>query len=297
MCARDVLIATDPGLDDAVAILLALSHPGLDVRGVTTVAGNLGLAVTTRNAGRLLALAGRAGVPLHAGAAAPLERPGIDEAAIHGADGLGGAILPEPPAPAGGDAVGFLAQTLREAPEGSLDLLCLGPLTNLALLLAQAPDAARRVGRVVAMGGALEERGNAGPCSEFNLAHDPEAAARVLAAGLDLTLVPLDATRRVRADRAFLARLAAGPALARATGDLVAAYFEARTGTESRPLHDPLVPLLLLRPEAFRVEDRSLDVDLSEDPGALVPGPWAARVALAPDAPRLLDALARALGA
>ena len=297
MSARAVLIDTDPGLDDAVAILFALSHPGLDVRGITTVAGNLGLAVTTRNAGRLLALAGRPDVALHAGAAAPLERLGADEAAIHGADGLGGAVLPEPLAPAGDDAPGFLAGTLREAPESSLDLLCLGPLTNLALLLARAPDAARRIGRVVAMGGALEERGNAGPRSEFNLAHDPEAAAQVLAAGLDLTLVPLDATRRVRADRAFLERLARGPALARATGGLVAAYFEARSGTESRPLHDPLVPLLLLHPGAFQIEERRLGVDLSADPGALVPGEHPVRVALAPDAPRLLDALVRALGA
>lgn len=297
---RAVLIDTDPGLDDAVAILFALCHPGIAVRGITTVAGNLALPLTTRNAGRLLALAGRADVPLHAGAASPLARPAQPSRsarAIHGEDGLGGADFPDPTCPAGRDAPGFLARALRAAAPGTIDLLCLGPLTNLARLLAEAPDAAARIGRVVVMGGAIAERGNAGLRSEFNLAHDPEAAAAVLAAGLDMTLVPLDATRRVRADRAIVSRLRAGPPIAGAAAALLSGYFEGEAGATSRPLHDPLVPLLLLRPDLFRLAERRLGVDLADEPGALVPGPHPVRVALDPDAPALLDALASALGA
>lgn len=270
MSPRGLVIDTDPGLDDALALLFVLAG-GLAVtlRGVTTLAGNIGLVRTTANAGSLLALAGRRDVPLHAGAGAPLRRPGINEAAIHGADGLGGVPLPAPVPAAGPDAVRFLAETLRAEPAGTLDLFCLGPLTNLATLLHDAPEAARRLGRVVAMGGTIRESGNVGPRSEFNLACDPEAADAVLRAGLDLTLVPLDATRRVRATRATVDTLLAGSSpLARTAGAILASYFRDAASRESRPLHDPCVPLLHLRPDLFPVETMRLDVDLSDGPDA-----------------------------
>lgn len=286
-----VLIDTDPGLDDAIAILITLAR--CDVAGITTVAGNLGLDVTTANAGRLLALTGRGDVPLHSGAARPLQRGARDEARIHGADGLGGTILP-PPLPAqSSDAGGFLSGLVANSAPGSLCLHCLGPLTNLACLTAETRT---RLGPVIAMGGALEVRGNVGPRSEFNLAHDPEAAAEVLASGLELTLIPLDTTRQVRADAAYLDRLAAGPPTARAASDLIRAYFD-ENGSESRPLHDPLVPLFHLYPELFTVEHASLQVDLDDDPGALIPGPHPVKVASAPQVDALLDALALSLGA
>jgi purine nucleosidase len=297
---RSVVIDTDPGLDDAAAILLALSCPdAFALRGIMTVAGNIGLGVTTRNAGRLLAVMGRADVPVRAGADRPLARSGIDEARIHGADGLGGVALPEPLAVPGVGAAGWLAGLLEAEPQGSVDLFCLGPLTNLALLLRDHPGAAARLGRVIAMGGAVDEPGNVGPRAEFNLAFDPEAAAVVLAAGLDLVLVPLDVTRRVRAGRGDLVVMAQGGVAAQVSGALIAAYFDQtrsiRRVAESRPLHDPCVPLLALRPDLFRIETRHLAVDCDADPGALVPGPHPVRVAMGVDGTAALAALVQAL--
>ena len=295
-----VIIDTDPGIDDAIAILYALRHPGLDVLALTTLGGNVGLGVTTPNAGRIAALAG-VDVPVHPGADVPLGREPRSETAIHGNDGLGGVAFPDPLVPPSDEgAVAAMARILMAAPVGTVDLHCLGPLTNVALLLADAPEAARRIRRVIAMGGAVDEPGNVGPRAEFNIAHDPEAAARVLAAGLDLTLIPLDATRQLRADAAYLDRLrAAGNAPARATADLIDAYFvqtaHQAKGAESRPLHDPCVPLLACHEALFHVEPRALDVDL--DTGALVPGDCRIRVAMGLQADALRDALLDGLSA
>ncbi|WP_245453284.1 nucleoside hydrolase [Aquibium carbonis] len=275
MSPRAVIIDTDPGIDDAVAILAALGSPDFNVLGITTVAGNIGIATTTRNAGRVLALARRGDVPVVAGAVGPLSRKGFDVAEIHGSDGLGGVAFPEPPTPPRpGHASIWLAETLMAHPIGAIDILALGPLTNIAQLVADNPDATRRIGRIVAMGGAIREPGNIGARSEFNMAADPEAAEAVLAAGLPLTLIPLDVTRKVRADRAYVAALReAGTAASRAGADLIAAYFQTTTGGESRPLHDPCVMLLALAPELFGCEDLPLAVDCSSgvDAGSLEP--------------------------
>ncbi len=275
MSPRAIIIDTDPGIDDAVAILAALGSPEFDVLGITTVAGNIGIGTTTRNAGRILALARRGDVPVIAGAVGPLSRKGFDVADIHGSDGLGGVAFPEPPTPPRPEHATFwLAETLMTHPAGAIDILALGPLTNLARLFADNPDAARRIGRIVAMGGAIREPGNIGPRSEFNLAADPEAAEAVLAAGLPLTLIPLDVTRKVRADRAYVEALrVAGTAASRAAADLIAAYFQTTTGGESRPLHDPCVMLQALAPELFGCEDMALSVDCtsSVDAGSFEP--------------------------
>lgn len=295
---RQVIIDTDPGIDDAVAILFALSSPAFDVRGITTVAGNIGLGVTTRNAGRLLALMERRDIPVHAGAAGPLGQSAVSALDIHGNDGLGGVALPEPAAPAGQDAVGWMARTLRAAEAGTVDILALGPLTNLAALLRSDPGAARRAGRVIAMGGAIDEPGNVGPRSEFNMAADPLAAQEVLAAGLPLTLVPLDVTRRVRATKAYTAALAgSGRAGARAAGALIDAYFQRTEGRESRPLHDPCVMLLAEAGHLFGIERMGLSVAVAagEDPGALGSGPAAVDVAMRVDAEGALALLAARL--
>ena len=295
-----VIIDTDPGIDDAIAILYALRHPDLDVLALTTVAGNIGLNVTTGNAGRIAALA-KADVPVHPGAAAPLGRYPRPETGIHGQDGLGGVEFPEPDGPASKiHAVEALAGYLMAAAPHTIDLLCLAPLTNIALLLDQHPTAAARIRRVIAMGGAVHEPGNMGPKAEFNIAHDPEAAARVLSAGLNFTLIPLDATRQLRADAAYLQTLRAlGTAPALATADLIDAYFTQTAhqakGAESRPLHDPCVPLLALHEDLFRVEDHALQVEL--ETGALVPGPHRIRVAMGVDADALRAQLAEGLAA
>lgn len=299
---KRVLIDTDPGIDDAIAILFALHAGGLEVDGITTVAGNIGLDITTRNALRILALGGQ-DVPVVAGAAAPLTRPGVQELAIHGQDGLGGVALPEPlTAVLPGDAVDWLSATLMEHPEGTLDLLALGPLTSIAQLIDRAPAAARRIGRLIAMGGAIEVPGNVGPQSEFNIANDPEAARIVMAAGLDLTLIPLDVTRQVRADAAFLDRLArAGTPQALAVRDLIAAYFDRTRDTArptSRPLHDPCVPVLALWPELFDVMPMQLSVNCGHGPeaGRLEPGPHPVKVAMGVRADAMLDRMVEVLG-
>ena len=296
MTDRHVIIDTDPGLDDAVAILFALNSGRFDVLGLTTVAGNLGIDVTTRNAGRLLALLG-ATIPVVSGAAMPLARPGIDEAAIHGDDGLGGVVLPEPLAEPHGYAPYWIAERLRASHAGSVDILALGPLTNIALLLRDHADAGRRIGRLIVMGGAVEDKGNVGPHSEFNFASDPEAADVVLRSGLDVTLIPLDVTRTVRASVDYVAALR-GSVAGTTAADLIAAYFQ--DGRESRPLHDPCVMVLALAPELFTIETRSVSVDLSAGPdaGALLHGCADAvpvKIAMQVDAAGALELLASGL--
>ncbi|MCR8722862.1 nucleoside hydrolase [Frigidibacter sp. ROC022] len=293
---RKLLIDTDPGIDDAIALLFALNAAGLDVSAITTVAGNIGLETTTRNALRVLAVGGQE-VPVIPGAAAPLHRPGIRELAVHGADGLGGVALPEPLAvPQHGDAVGYLADLLMQHGPDTHDLLALGPLTNLAGLIREVPGAARRLGQVIAMGGALEEAGNVGPHSEFNFANDPEAVEIVLTAGLDLTLIPLDVTRKLRADAAFMDRLTrAGTPQALAVRDLIGAYFVPSAAgaapPTSRPLHDLCVPVLALVPDFFDVVPAQFGVDCSQGPdaGALVPGIHKVKTAVGNRAGAVLD--------
>lgn len=270
---RKIVIDTDPGIDDAVAILLALKSPEFDVLGITTVAGNIGIRTTTRNAGRILALESRAEVPVVAGSSVPLVRPGRDASDIHGNDGLGGIAFPEPLAePAGEDAVAWLARTLDVQEAGSVDILALGPLTNIARLIRDHPVSARRIRRVIAMGGAVHEPGNVGPRAEFNIAYDPEAADVVFRAGLDFTLIPLDVTRRVRATHDYTGKLKeSGKAAAMAAGDLIDAYFLTTSGGESRPLHDPCVMLFALDEGLFGCEQLRIAVDQSatRDAGSL----------------------------
>jgi len=297
MTARTVIIDTDPGLDDAVAILFALQSGWFEVLGLTTVAGNLGIDVSTRNAGRLLALLDRGDIPVIAGAGAPLARPGINEAGIHGDDGLGGVVLPDGAPPSAGFAPSWIADQLCEAPAGSIDILALGPLTNIVLLLRDHADAAARIGRLIVMGGVVRDKGNAGPHSEFNFACDPEATAMVLAAGLDVTIVPLDVTRKVRADREYLAALNAKSIAATAAAELIAAYF--KDGRESRPLHDPCVMLYAVAPELFNTTKQSFSVDISHgaDAGALLAnaGGFPVSILMDVDATDALDLLGQGL--
>lgn len=280
------IIDTDPGLDDAIAILYALRSPAFEVLGLTTVAGNIGLAATTRNAGRLLALARRTDIPVVAGASRPLKRPALDVAShIHGVDGVGGVPLPQAAAPALDGAVDWMAEQLANAPDKTVDLLALGPLTNVATLVERHPSQAVRIRRLIAMGGAVETHGNVSARSEFNFAADPEAVETVLGADLPLAIVPLDVTRQVRATHDYATQLAtAARPEARKAGELIKAYFKGTDGGESRPLHDPCVMLLAAVPQLFKVERRHLDVCLKGgDSGALVSGTHAVDVAMGVD--------------
>jgi purine nucleosidase len=296
-----VVIDTDPGLDDAVAILFALGSGLFDVAGITTVAGNLGIGTTTRNAGRLLAFAGRSDVPVLQGAERPLLREAIQTADIHGADGMGWVDLPEPAVPpAPGDAVSWLADLLMTEPPHSVSILALGPMTNLARLQTEHPEAAHRVGLIVAMGGAVNEPGNVGARAEFNFAADPHAADVMFAAVLPIVIVPLDVTRKVRATRGWCARLAAGGPMGAKAAEIIAAYFQSTQGRESRPLHDPCVMLFAARPDLFAIETMRLAIDIEAGPdaGALHPGEGAeVAVAMRVDAEAALELLATGLGA
>lgn len=241
-----VVIDTDPGIDDALALLFAWGSSDLAVEAITTVAGNVPIEVATTNAFRLLELRGPVPCPpVAVGAAGPLRRPLLTAVKYHGKDGLGD--LPDwPPVtgrPVASGAAAMIAETARRLGE-RLTLIALGPLTNLALALEADPAALARVGRVVIMGGAVDVPGNVTPTAEFNTHVDPDAAARVFASGLAIDLVPLDATRQ-----AILLRGELMAALARTPGAVatrVAAFTERgfrvdrEGGTRGMILHDPL---------------------------------------------------------
>lgn len=295
---RKVIIDTDPGLDDAVAIVLALNHRAFDVCAITTVAGNIGIETTTANAGRLLAAMGRGDVPYARGAARPLSGPGRNEEAIHGSDGLGGVALPESAPASGLSAVALLSDLLHGAEPGEIDILALGPLTNLAELHQADRAAFDRIGNIVIMGGTIDEPGNAGPKAEFNMAADPRAAQIVFGSGAEIALIPLDVTRRLRATPDYLKRLAGlGTVAGQISADLIAAYFADNTARESRPLHDPCVMLHHLDPNLFETLPMALEVSLEDDPGALSQtgqGP-VINVAMGVDAKAALDCLSDGL--
>ncbi|MSO76322.1 MAG: nucleoside hydrolase [Alphaproteobacteria bacterium] len=252
--AIPLIIDCDPGRDDAIALLLALASPdAFEMIAVTTVSGNVPLALSHENARRLLAAGGRADVPVHAGAAAPLARAPVHATHVHGETGLAGAELPPSPAPpTAQDAAGFLVETLAARPAGSVTIAALGPLTNLAIAIARAPDTMGRLGRLVLMGGAIGP-GNVTPAAEFNIHADPDAAARVFAAGFALTMIPLDLTHRLRVTPARIAAIAAtGRPMARIAAGILAAGRVARPEPPGEPLHDPAVIAWLIRPQLMR---------------------------------------------
>ncbi|MDR0809193.1 MAG: nucleoside hydrolase, partial [Gemmobacter sp.] len=193
-----IIIDTDPGQDDAVAILLARASPeDVEVLGLTAVAGNVPLSMTQKNARIICELAGRPDIPVFAGCEAPLKRKLVTAEYIHGKTGLDGPDLTDPTMPLQEEhAVDFIIDTLRRLPAQSVTLCALGPLTNIAAAFLRAPDIIARVRQVALMGGAYFEVGNITPAAEFNMYVDPEAAAIVFRAGIPLTVLPLDATHK-----------------------------------------------------------------------------------------------------
>lgn len=272
---RDRLILdTDGGVDDAQALLMLIAA-GRTPDAVTTVFGNVDLDSATRNILSVLAVAGASAVPVHKGAAAALVHPPIAAREIHGADGLGGAPRPaQVPEPAGDDAVGFLIAELRAAMAGGwkVDLLMIGPLTNLALALRLAPESAGGVGRLVIMGGTIDGRGNITPAAEFNVYADPEAAQIVLTAGLETTLVPWEtcADHRMEAEAvAALFAKASDGALKRFSAALsthAMAVIKGFTGKEYFRFVDPLAAAVLIDPSVV-TESLSASLEVSLAPG------------------------------
>lgn len=273
-----LIIDTDPGIDDAFAIALACASPEVDLLAVTTVFGNAALEVTTRNALRVLALCGRQDVPVARGAERPLVYPQEHEAElVHGNDGLSGRAHTLPGSdhtPVDLDAVALMARVLRDAPE-PVTIVPIGPLTNIALLLAAYPSLRDRIDRLVIMGGALAG-GNTTAVAEFNIWSDPEAARRVLVEeSLPTVLVPIDLTFRCRVHRPWLERLASasqlGATLVGLTTDYIAHYTKF-FGEECTVLHDAVAVAEAVRPGLLRTVSYPVEVECAFGPsrGALV---------------------------
>jgi purine nucleosidase len=265
--AQKIIIDTDPGQDDAVAILLALASPELEVLGITCVAGNVPLPLTARNARIVCELAGRTEVPVFAGCDRPIRRPLVTAEHVHGKTGLDGIPLWEPQMPLQpGHAVDFLIETLRREAPGTVTLVPIGPLTNIATAMTRAPDIVPRIGRIVLMGGAYFEVGNITPAAEFNIYVDPEAADIVFRSGVDLTVVPLDLTHKALTSRAWIEKMRGlpgrvGPAVAAWT-DFFERFDKEKYGTDGGPLHDPCTIAYLLRPDLFAGRRINVEIEL-----------------------------------
>jgi purine nucleosidase len=267
---HDLIIDTDPGADDVVALLLALASPDeLNVLAITTVAGNVRLDKTSRNARLAREWAGREEVPVYAGASKPLVRTPIYAENMHGKEGLPGVAVHEPKVGmAKGNAVDYLIETLSTAAPHSITLAMLGPQTNLALALMQAPEITQGIKEVVVMGGAHFNGGNMTPVAEFNIYADPHAAQAVLASGVKLTYIPLDVTHKILTSEQRLKQIAG---LNNEAGKLVCSILNeyvnadmAHYGLPGGPVHDASVIAYLLKPELFTGKQVNVAIDSRE---------------------------------
>lgn len=268
MNPKKIIIDTDPGIDDAVAILLALASPELQVLGITTVAGNVGAQATARNACKIRELAQKPNVPVLQGAPGPLIRQQVfGKYSAH--DGLGPDVLP--PAVAGPDAEHAVSFLLRQSREARLNgekitLCCMGPLTNVALALAQDDQWASGIEEVVMMGGAFGAMGNRVPWAEFNVLADPHALHILLKSGLHIRMLPLDVTFKVLVTEERLQRLRDLPGhVASKVVELLTAYDRndpKRLGRMGGPLHDPVVIAAVLRPELLEQQHVAVGVEI-----------------------------------
>ena len=255
--ARSTIIDCDPGQDDAVMLLLACASPELDIIGVTTVAGNVPLELTQRNARLILELAGRDDIPVYAGCGLPLAREPIATEAVHGTTGIDGCPIHEPALPlAEGHAVDFIVETCRAAADGAITLVPTGPLTNIASALTKAPDITAHIEQIVLMGGTSAFGSRVSPVAEFNILSDPDAAQIVFACGVSIVAFGFDVTQHVIRTPA---RLDAIRAIGTPAGDAVAGmlshdskYDDDKSGAPGRALHDPCPVAWLIRPELFR---------------------------------------------
>ena len=251
-----IIIDTDPGQDDAVAILLALASPRLEVLGITAVAGNVPLPLTQKNVRIVCELAGRPNMKVYAGSKAPMSKPLVTAEYLHGKTGLDGPILPDPVMPLQPQhGVDFIVDTILSQPPGEVTLCTLGPLTNIGMALQQAPQITERVRQIVMMGGGYFEGGNVTPAAEFNFYVDPEAAAAVFASGIPIVMMPLDVTHKVLTTRKRVSAIGRiGTPVSKAVVEMLEffeRYDEEKYGTDGGPLHDPTVIAWLLKPELF----------------------------------------------
>lgn len=267
---RAIIIDTDPGQDDALALLLALASPELDILGMVAVAGNVPLELTKRNIRLVCELAGRPDIPVYAGAERPLIRPLVTAEHVQGKTGLDGADLPEPTMPLR-DEFGpdFIVEAVMSRPQACVTLCTLGPLTNVALAIAKEPQIAPRLKELVMMGGGFFEGGNITPVAEFNIYVDPHAAKIVLESGIPITMHPLDVTHKALTSKT---RIDAFRALGTKVGDACVGWLEFferfdedKYGTDGGPLHDPNVIAYLLKPEIYSGRHINVEVETSSE--------------------------------
>lgn len=267
---RKIIIDTDPGQDDAAAIMLALASPELEVLGLTAVAGNVPLRLTSRNVRIICELCNRTDVPVYEGAERPLVREPITAEHVHGSTGLDGADFDEPTMPVQDQhAVDFIIETLLREPAGTITLCTLGALTNIATALNKAPEIAPRVKELVMMGGGYFEGGNITPAAEFNIYVDPQAADIVFRSGIPIVMMPLDVTHKLLTTKERVAKIrdiGTRPALAM-VGMLE--FFERfdveKYGSDGGPLHDPSVIAYLIKPELFTGRDCNVEIEVSSE--------------------------------
>jgi purine nucleosidase len=267
MSARKIIFDTDPGQDDAVAILLALASPEeIDVLGITAVAGNVPLSLTSKNARIICELAGKPNVKVFAGCNHPMGRVLVTAEHVHGETGLNGPVLPDPKMPLQeAHGVDFIIETLRSHPAGTVTLCPLGPLTNIATAFEKAPDIIEKVQEIVLMGGAYFEVGNITPAAEFNIYVDPQAAEIVFKSGVPLVVMPLDVTHKAlvtkpRNDAFRALGNKAGIAVAEMT-DFFERFDREKYGSDGAPLHDPCVTAYLIKPELFTGRHINVEIE------------------------------------
>jgi inosine-uridine nucleoside N-ribohydrolase len=294
-----IVIDCDPGHDDAIAILLALASPEVELRGITTVAGNQTLDKTARNALKVLELADRTDVPVAAGADRPLVRALRTAANVHGESGLDGPDLPEPTTkPVEGEAADLLAEWL----EPGVVLVPTGPLTNVALLLERHPEVRERLERIVWMGGAIAE-GNVTPAAEFNAFVDPEAAASVFGSGIPVTMIGLDVTHKALFDSGHAERLRGTGAAGRAVAELADFFLEfhrQRYRFDGAPIHDAMAVAHVIDPTLVETLHCNVSIETASqfcdgrtvvDRWLVTDGPKNAHVGVDVDAQRFLELL------
>ena len=266
---RKVIIDCDPGQDDAVALFLAMSSPDeLDIVGITTVAGNVPLALTQRNARMICDIAERQDIPVFAGCERPMLRDPITAEYIHGPTGIDGIDVFEPETPLqDAHAVDFIIETLLAADKGSTTLIPTGPMTNVATAIQREPGVLAGIERIVSMGGTMREGGNRSPSAEFNVLVDPHAADIVYKSGVPVTAMGLDVTHQVLSTRERVARLRElGNDVAEATAGMLSFFHRYDTkkyGSEGAPLHDPCTVAWMLQPELF--ETRLCNVSVEKE--------------------------------
>jgi purine nucleosidase len=268
---RKIIIDTDPGQDDAAAIMLAFGSPEeIEVLAITAVAGNVPLALTSRNARIVCELCGRRDAKVYAGADRPLVRRLVTAEHVHGKTGLDGPVLEEPTMPLQSQhAVDFIVDTLKSEPARSVTLCTLGPLTNIALAFRKAPEIVGRVRELVMMGGGFFEGGNITPAAEFNIYVDPEAADLVFRSGVPIVMMPLDVTHRILTRKDRVRKIAdIGTIPAKAMVEMLE-FFERfdveKYGADGGPLHDPTVIAYLLKPELFQGRDCNVEIEVKSE--------------------------------